>query len=166
MTGDGSNPYQPPGSDPGRAIDPHRRGHPLKAIVFGAVADLGGTILMAIVVSTLFATMLVANGHPADAIADLMIASKLYMAVLLTLGLGLDVVGGYVAARIANHAEYKHAILTAVLVVIGGTLLGSGSDDSGWPAWIDVAGNVLVFPAALFGAYLYLLEKYRARPAA
>ena len=66
MTDDGRNPYQPPGSDPGRAIDPHRRGHPLKAIVFGAVADLGGTILMAIIVSTLFATMLVANAELAQ----------------------------------------------------------------------------------------------------
>lgn len=162
MTGEPGNPYEPPSSDPGRGIDPNRRGHPLKAIGLGALADLGGTLIMATLVSTLFATMLVINGVAADAVADQMIASKLYLGVLLVLGLGLDVVGGYVAARIANHAEYKHALLTAGLVIIGGMLLSAGADEGGWPAWINALGTLAAIPAALLGAHIYLIEKFRA----
>ncbi len=156
-----NNPYRPPGSGSGGPVE-FRRGHPLKAIALGALADVGGTVLVSAVVTLLFVTMLMLNGVPEDGVADQLGASRIYLGVIFVLGLGLDVVGGYVAARIANHAEYKHAILTAVVVVIAGIVLTGGSGEKDWPGWLDTFGIAMAFPSALLGARLYLLERHRA----
>ncbi len=160
MNEDPNDPYRPPQSNLGRGHDPGRRGHPALAIVSGAAADLLGTVLMALIVTTLFATMLTLGGVDPAEIPDRLIASPIYVGVMLILGLALDSVGGYVAARIANHAEYKHALLTALLVVLTGTLLGGEDETGAWPEWLESVGILLAFPAAALGAYVYLKEKH------
>jgi hypothetical protein len=63
------------------------------------------------------------------------------------------VLGGYVAARVANQREYYHALLTGVVVLVFGELMiGMSSED--YPLAYRVIGDLLAVPAALLGGHL------------
>jgi hypothetical protein len=79
-------------------------------------------------------------------------------------GLGCTALGGYVAARFANHSEYANAFAVGVAsLVFGEAVLIAFS--AGLPLWLRLAGDLAVVPAALVGGHLRMLQKRAAAAA-
>jgi hypothetical protein len=154
------NPYTPPSAPVGDR-GPERPGPTWKAVLFGVTTDLFGTTVAGMVLLVLFSGMLMTQGREPEEISRLLLQSNEYLFVSLAVGLGFTALGGYVAARIANHREYKHALIVGVIVLIIGEIMVS-SDPTGMPLSIRVIGDLLVIPAALLGAHLRLTAKQRA----
>ena len=112
-----------------------------------------------------FSSMLVAQGQAPENISALLLQSNQYLLVSLAVGLTCTVLGGYVAARVANRREYWHALIVGAIVLIIGEIMVSG-DPTGMPLSIRIIGDLLVVPAALLGAHLRLTAKLRAPPVA
>jgi len=124
----------------------------LKALLFGIVADIGVTFVASVLLLLLFAHDLVTPDMPpeeADAVMQELLARGDFLLASLAIGLACSTLGGYVAARTAGKDLYLHA----GLVGIASLLLGLFTGASG-PFWFNVAGYVLVLPAALYGGYL------------
>jgi hypothetical protein len=111
-------PFEPPPSD----VDdrPPRRapaGSPLRAIAIGLVIDLGGSIVLYLLLTIVYAASLQHAGMtPAELKAAMdHIPSDSWAAVAgLLLGACLDVLSGFVCARVAGRDEWR----------VGGTLAG------------------------------------------
>ena len=155
------NPYTPP-SAPVSDRDPERTGATWKAVLFGVTTDLFGTTIAGMVLLVLFSGMLVAQGQAPEDISPMLLQSNQYLFLSLVVGLSFTVLGGYVAARVANHLEYRHGLIVGVIVLIIGEIMVSG-DPTGIPLSIRVIGDLLAVPAAVLGAHLRRAAKRRAR---
>lgn len=155
------NPYTPPSAPVGDR-DIERTGATWKAVLFGVTTDLFGTTIAGMVLLVLFSSMLVAQGRAPEEISRILLQSNQYLFVSLAIGLSFTVLGGYVAARVANHLEYRHGLIVGVIVLIIGEIMVSG-DPTGIPLSIRVIGDLLVVPAALLGAHLHRAAKLRVR---
>jgi hypothetical protein len=111
-------PFEPPPSD----VDdrPPRRapvGSPVRAIVIGLVVDLGGSIVLYLLLMILYAASLQHAGMSPEQLKASMdhIPPNSWAAVTgLLLGACLDVFSGFICARIAQRDEWR----------VGGTLAG------------------------------------------
>jgi hypothetical protein len=154
------NPYTPPSAPVGDRGS-ERTGATWKAVLLGVTTDLFGTTIAGMVLVVLFSGMLVAQGRAPEDIAPTLLQSNQYLFVSLAMGLSFTVLGGYVAARVANRQEYKHALIVGIIVLIIGEIMVS-SDPTGMPLSIRIIGDLLVIPAALLGAHVRLTAKQRA----
>lgn len=146
------DPYTPP-SAPLRDRLPEPVGSTWKAVTLGALADIAATVLGSLVLFSILGSIMVSQGaDPEQLDADLM-ASDVTMLLGLVLGLLCTVLGGYVAARVANQREYYHALLTGIVVLVLGELMLSVSPDSTTLA-MRIVHDLLVVPAALLGGHL------------
>ncbi len=155
------NPYTPPSAPVGDR-DPERTGATWKAVLFGVTTDLFGSTIGGMVLLVLFSSMLVAQGQAPEEISPMLLQSNQYLFLSLAVGLTFTVLGGYVAARVANHRERRHALIVGVIVLIIGEIMVSG-DPTGMPLSIRIIGDLLVVPAALLGAHLRRAAKLRAQ---
>jgi hypothetical protein len=123
-------PFEPPPSNvedrpPRRA----RGGSPLRAIAIGLVIDLGGSIVLYLLLTIVYAASLQHAGMSPEELKATMdhIPSDSWAAVLgLLLGAGLDVLSGFACARVAGRDEWRvggtlAAISAACTLVLGDT---------------------------------------------
>jgi MFS family permease len=126
-----ANPFQPPETDPARNPPPPP-GSPLKAVLAGLAVDVGGSALLSLVITVLYALQLHGEGLSDDEMRDAMARlphdSVLFIAGTL-LGALLSVAGGYVCARIARRDEYRIGLVMAAVSGLAGLLLG-GVDEA------------------------------------
>jgi len=155
------NPYSPPSAPLGDR-GPQRTGATWKAVLFGVTTDLVGTTLAGVVLLVVFSSRLVTQGQAPEEIGQLLLQSNEYLFVSLAVGLAFTGLGGYVAARVANHREYLHALIVGVIVLVIGEIMIS-SDPTGMPLSIRIIGDLLVVPAALLGGHLWTVSKQRAQ---
>lgn len=157
------DPYTPPGApvkDPPNA----RRRSALGAIALGFGVDVLATMVVSTVLSVVAGVSLAAGGASPEDAAALVDRSAGWLAVGMLAGLCCTALGGYVAARFANHAEYANAFAVGVAsLVFGEAVLIAFSQDL--PLWLRLAGDLLVVPAALLGGHLRILQKRAAAAA-
>jgi hypothetical protein len=116
-----------------------------KAIIFGFLVDTIGTLaIAAVLVNTL-----AAKGLPEAEITTRMHSSS-GLLLMLILGLGFTVVGGYVAGRTARQAEILHGAVIAGI----GLVLGLFLHDPGLPLWYEAVSFAAMIPAGVAGGYL------------
>jgi len=147
-----NNPYTPP-SAPVRDRQPEGAGSTWKAVTFGVLADIAGTFLAGIVLLVVLGSVLVSRGASPEELDRALMQSDAYLMLAGVVGLGFTVLGGYVAARVANQREYYHGLLTGVVVLAFGELMTNLSPE-GYPLAYRIIGDLLAIPAALFGAHL------------
>ena len=75
--------------------------------------------------------------------------------------MSFTVLGGFVAARTANHREYWHAFLTGLAVLILGEIMIGFSADT-YPLSYRLIGDLLTLPAALLGGHIRLSTRARS----
>lgn len=156
-----SDPYSPPGArvaDP----DPQQRGSTAKAVAIGFAVDVIGTSVFATLALVVIGVFFGARGMPPEELEAYLARSGLYQAFALALGAAFTALGGYVAARIANHAEYRHALYVGIASLVFGELvvhLAGGELEF----WLRIAEFIVVLPAALFGGHMRVLQKTSTR---
>lgn len=123
-----NDPFKPPKTD----VDekPSAPGSPLRAVLTGLVVDIGGSMVLGILVEVVYRVHLSAAGLSSDQIDDALtnLAPDSAVAVLGTLlGSACSVAGGYVCARIVRRDEYRVGGVMASLSALFGLLFGSPS---------------------------------------
>ncbi len=156
-----TDPYTPPGSPVNDPPDQRRRSS-LWAVVLGLLADIGGTIVFGIVLSIVAGTGVAAGGAAPAEIDAMVNRSAGYQLFGLAGGLACTALGGYVAARFANHSEYANSFAVGLASLVFGEVMMLVSPTD-YALWLRLAGDALVIPAALAGGHLRVLQR---RPAA
>jgi len=128
-------PFEPPPSD----VDdrPPRRapaGSPVRAIVIGLVIDLGGSVVLYLLLTILYAASLQHAGLSPEQLKAAMdhIPSNSWVAVAgLLLGACLDVLSGFVCARLAQRNEWRVGGVLAAISALCTLMLGDAGDSAG-----------------------------------
>ena len=124
-----NDPFKPPETDSARnPLPPAAPGSPLRAVLTGLAVDIGGTTLLSMVITVLYAAQLHGQGLSAsetrDAMGHMPHDSALYILGIL-LGSLMSVAGGYVCARIARRNEFRTGLVMATVSAGLGLLLSS-----------------------------------------
>ena len=133
------------------------------AIVAGAAADMVGTLLVSIFISTIAGSSLLSQGVPQDEIGARLAADTRVLGWSVVLGLVASLLGGLVAARIARHRELTHGasagavglVLSTISAVVSPMVL---------PTWYVIAGYGLVVPLAALGGLIGKIWNERQPP--
>jgi hypothetical protein len=116
-----------------------------KAILSGVFADTVGTLVVA---TALFFAM-AAAGIPEYEIAARMRGISGLM-LMLIIGLGCTLIGGYVAGRTAGQSEILHGAIVAGI----GLVLGLFFRESGLPLWYETVSFAAMVPIGMAGGSL------------
>ena len=125
-----------------------------RAIVYGVLVDIGGSILAGLVLATLYAFVLAGSGMAREeilqAISDPQPASW-YSIAGFVVGCAASFLGGYVCARLAAPREMR--AVSAVAAVSGVVSLAMGPDAYAfeWTAVLALAGMGAVFAGGWAG---------------
>jgi hypothetical protein len=151
-----NNPYTPPGS-PVRDPPNAKRRSIIGGVLLGFFTDIAGSMFFWFIAASLFATLTGEEGMTPEQLAAALDESVAFQLISLAGGLALTAVGGYVAARFANHAEYATAFAVGVASLVFGeaALLAFPHN---LPVWLRLLGDLLVVPAALIGGHYRFLE--------
>jgi peptidoglycan/LPS O-acetylase OafA/YrhL len=114
---DERSPYAPPVSDV--SVIKERKGTAWKAVLFGVLIDIGGTMLLGVVVATVAFAVLAAQGKDASDFEQLFNDPLSPMMIAMSFAGGLlSVLGGYVCSRIAKQNEMKLAGVMAIISIL------------------------------------------------
>src|SRR5688572_23041980 len=121
------NPYEPPRAP----LDPRRRepGSIPKAVIVGAVVDIGGTMLGGLIIGLCYSVLMSMQGHSADEIQRALSSFEPWsgLGILLTVvGVAMSGLGGYQCAVIANRPGY---LAPGILSIVSTTFGAAMSDD-------------------------------------
>ena len=131
------------------------KGSPVKAVLFGVLADIGSTLVAGLMIGVVYGIILASAGVPMEQLEQAMQYSPIGLISLLV-GLLCSVLGGYVCARIANHNEYRLAAITGFISMMIG-LLFFADDAIKLGESIFLSG--LSFVMVVVGAHLYVIAK-------
>jgi hypothetical protein len=151
------NPYRAPDApvrDPGAG--PQRP--TWVAILAGLAADVGGTFIGSIVVTLVFGVLLTSQGMSAADIERELAGSGPYQVFSLLFGLSFTVLGGYVAARVANRRELWHGMVLGIASLVFGEVY-IVLFDMDIPFWQRFASWIAMIPAGIWGAAIYRKRK-------
>ena len=138
-----------------------RPGSPVKAILVGLAVDIGGSIVGGTVLAIAWGIVLGAGGATGEEIDRFFRESGTFQWASLLTGLAFTGVGAYVAARIANRAEYRYALMLGLCSLAFSELMMRVFAGGDYPEWARLVGNLLILPVALLGGHLRVLEKER-----
>jgi hypothetical protein len=152
--------YTPPGAPLRDPPDGARRSS-LAAIVLGVIVDIGGTMVFSFVFGVVAGIVLASTGTAIDDLGEALQSSPVVALLGLAGGLACTALGGYVAARFANHSEYANAFAVGAVSLVFGEVMMQYTPDA--PAgWLRVLGSALVIPAAVLGGHLRAVQRDRA----
>lgn len=158
-----ANRYTPPDAPLGEPLHPDEPRFRLRAVVLGTLVDLGSSLLLGVAV-TFGVTLLLATPetapHEIEAEVRAVLDSAPVRIGFAIGGLGLTVLGGYVAGVVARNTELRHALVTGIAVLLLGTLLFPPVDE-GSRLWLTFAGLALTIPAAGLGGVLATRRRIR-----
>jgi uncharacterized membrane protein len=126
----------------------------IKAIVVGAVIDIGGSMLVGGLFVFVYMLVLASQNVPQEELQRRVLADQDYYIVSLVLGLAFMAVGAFVAARMARAREMAHALWVGLVAVAVSVPLVAAGDTSAYPSWYMPVSFALTIPAALVGGYI------------
>lgn len=124
----------------------------IKAVALGIITDIGGSIVAGIILLAMFAGHVFSepmSPQELDEALKPITQSGPFLITSLIAGLSFTALGGYVAARVAGKEIYLNAGLVGVFSLLAGLTFGGE-----YPVWFNIAGLVLIIPAALYGGHL------------
>ena len=144
----------PPGS---KLAAPRAREHRrpiLLAALAGLVVDIGATFISGSIAAVMLALSVGATDGSSSALQELL-GSSGWLFFNLVLGTACTVLGGYVAARIANQRELLCGLaLGALNLVASEAMLGLSDLTESYPIGLRIASIIVVMPAGIVGGWL------------
>ncbi|HKO87548.1 MAG TPA: hypothetical protein VJU83_03415 [Burkholderiales bacterium] len=145
-----ANPYKPPTAE--LADLPKPPGSAIKAVLVGLVVDIGGTMLVGIVISIVYSIYWASTGMSQTqieaAFEDVGIGSSIFI-VGTVFGTLMSILGGFVCARISRRKDYKLGFVLATISVIIALLVSLS-----YPLPTLVLLLAITFAAVLLGTKL------------
>ncbi|MGZ5195723.1 MAG: hypothetical protein ACXWJM_13350 [Ramlibacter sp.] len=123
-----NNPYTPPTAP--LKDQPRAPGSPVKAVLVGLAIDVGGSLVLGVTVTVVYAFALSSQGMSQKEVATALvhIPTDSWPFIVGTLGGAfLSFLGGYWCARIARRSEYRLASLLALVSAASGLALSWGA---------------------------------------
>ena len=124
------DPYRPPKA--GIADPPAGAGSAFKAVAYGFLVDVGGSLLFSALVSVLYSMYLASNGVPLGQLEEQLQADLRQgwgFGIATAIGCGFSVLGGYVCARVSRRVDRTLPAVLAALSVGLGLVLGWSTYD-------------------------------------
>ncbi len=125
-----------------------------KAILYGVLVDIGGSILAGLVLATVYAFVLAGSGMPQEemlqAISEPEPASW-YSIAGFVIGCGASFLGGYVCARVAGTHEMRAVSVVSAISGVASLVMGSGAYAFEWTALLALVGMGAVFAGGWAG---------------
>jgi ABC-type Na+ efflux pump permease subunit len=147
------NPYEPPAAAVKDVEE--RTGSPVKAVLYGVLVDIGGSIVAGVAFVFLYSIGLAASGASAEdvqnAISDPSPMSW-FSIIGFLIGCAASFLGGYVCARVAVTAEMKWVSIVAAVSGVVSILMGMGSLAFEWNGVLALVGMGAVFGGGWTGA--------------
>ena len=128
------------------------RGSPVKGMVFGALVDIGGTLVAGIALGVIWTIWLAANGQSAEEIEQTIQnpdPTSLIGILGFVVGTAFSVLGGYVCARVARETEYRCAGVVATFSIAFGLAVGGGQSFA-----MSLLTVVATIAAVMLGAWV------------
>jgi len=158
------NPYNSPNSELENDSESQRSGSLWKGIVFGGLSDLGGTIIMSLLMGIIYMAL---NGSPDmtpdnmekvinQYVEDMASFSNSWGYISLALGLSFSVLGGYVCVIFARE-KWKKALLILAAILTGYSFL-VGSEHYQFGVYLALI--LLSILAVFFGGWLRARKRY------
>jgi hypothetical protein len=124
-----------------------------RAIVRGALVDIGGSMVMSTVLGAAAIVGMVLRGETPEAIVEELPHSFALVLFVAIAGLVMSTCGGYLAAATAQRAYLRHALLAGMLSTLlnAGALIALGSAA---PLWTSAATLFCIMPCAVLGGWL------------
>lgn len=147
------NPYEPPGAAVQDREPP--RAAPVKAVVYGVLIDVGGSIAAGILLVVVYSMGLSAAGASLEEIERAMRSddpTSAFSILGLLVGCTASFLGGHVCARVARAAEMKWVGVVAAVSGVVSLLTGMSSLSMEWNAVLALAGMGAVFAGGWTGA--------------
>ena len=141
-------------------------GSPLKAVVYGVLVDVGGSIVLGVALVIAYSITLASSGVPSEEIERILAEGSpaSWVAILgFLLGCATSFLGGYVCARTAGEAEMKWVGIVAAVSALASLLMGSGAYAFEWNAVLALLGMGAVFAGGWAGARRNLTFARQAR---
>ena len=129
-------------------------GSPMKAVVYGVLVDVGGSVAAGLVLAIVHSVMLASSGASAEEIERAVSApdaSSWFSVVGFVVGCSTSFLGGYVCARVAAAAEMKWVGVVAAISGLVSLLMGSGAYAFEWNALMALIGMGAVFAGGWVG---------------
>ena len=147
------NPYRPPEA----AVNDVERapGAPVKAVIYGILVDVGGSIVAGLVLVFAYSMVLAGSGASLAEIeravsnAD---PTAWFSIVGLLAGCAASFLGGYVCARVAATAEMKWVGIVAAASGVVSLLMAMDAYSLEWNALLALVGMAAVFAGGWAGA--------------
>ena len=135
-----------------------KKGSPMKAFAIGVVVDIGGTIVLGIILTMIYSVMLASEGLSPQEIEDQLTnldPHSTFSIISMILGGMVTVFAGYLCASIVNFSEYKYTFILGSISAAFGLMVGESHYSS-----LDIMFlTILTVMCALFGAWLYVVKK-------
>jgi membrane protease YdiL (CAAX protease family) len=144
------SPYRPPEAPVADQDRP--RGSPVKGMLYGALVDIGGTLLAGIVLGILWGIWLAASGNSAEQIAEAVKnpdPTSLVSIAGYVIGTAFSGLGGYVCARVARETELRCAAVVAGISIAFGFAVGGAQTPE-----MGVLMIVTTVAAVMLGAWM------------
>jgi hypothetical protein len=147
------NPYDAPATRVEDRPDPVDQRFRWKAVLLGALTDLGGSAIAGIVLVVAYTLWFGPSQGEAQEMLEQLGRSWPFLMISMVVGGCFTVLGGYVAGRIARHSFLKHAVIAGALSLVLGILLFR-ADDGPYSGVVALLGYGLHLPLALLGGWL------------
>jgi hypothetical protein len=128
----------------------------LKAVVLGALTDIGGSLLAMTAVGLIVNILLAGQDVPPEEL-ERQLQRPGFMVPSLLLGLAFTMLGGFVAGRVSGRSEAIHGtIVGSVCLVLSLLLWPLSTSVPPWHATVSLLGAV---PLGLLGGYLAAITR-------
>ena len=138
-----------------------KKGSPVKAITIGVVVDIGGTIVLGIILVMIYSVLLASEGLSPEEIEDQLMnldPHSTFSIISMILGGLVTVLAGFLCARIVNYSEYKFTFILGAISAAFGLVVG----ESQYSSVDNLFLSILTVMCALFGAWLHVAKKANA----
>ena len=135
-----------------------KKGSPVKAIVIGVVVDIGGSIVLGIILVMIYSVLLASEGlSPKEIEYQLtnLDPHSTFSIISMIVGGLVTVFAGYLCARIANYSEYKFTFILGCISAAFGLMVG----ESHFSTLDNIFLSILTLLCALLGAWLHVVKK-------
>ncbi len=158
------NPYNSPNSDVESDNKSHRPGSIWKGVLFGGLADIGGTMVISTIIAIIYLMQIWSPDMTPEKIEEVMNLygedssnfNNIWSFIGLGFGLGFSVLGGYVCAIFARERWKKAALILAAILSGYGLYIGIEIYQLG----VILALTLLSVMATYFGSWLRAGKRY------
>ena len=134
------------------------KGSPAKAIIIGVVVDIGGSIVLGIILVMIYSVMLASEGLSPEEIEYQLInldPHSTFSIISMIIGGLMTVFAGYLCAKIVNYSEYKFTFILGSISAAFGLMAG----ESHYSTLDNIFLSILTVMCAFLGAWLHVVKK-------